>query len=67
MSLETASANVRTMGESVKAAAVPSKQTEVCVEAEVIYEGSSGAPELLPKKTLILLKIWMQNQVIILN
>ena len=45
MNIETDSANFRTMGEAVK--------------AEVIPQGSSGAYEVLPKKMLILLKIWM--------
>ena len=42
MNLETASANIRTMVEAVKAAAVPDKQTEISVESEVLYEGASG-------------------------
>ena len=50
MNLETASENVRTMGESMKAATVPGKQTEGSVQSEVLSEGSSGAVELLPKK-----------------
>ena len=36
MNIETASANVRTMGEAVKYAAVPCKQTGVYVEDEVL-------------------------------
>ena len=39
-----------TMGESMKAATVPGKQTEGSVQSEVLSEGSSGAVELLPKK-----------------
>ena len=51
----------------MKAASVTGKQTEVSVESDVIYEVYSGASEVLPKKTGILLKIWIQNQVLILN
>ena len=50
MNIETASENVRTMGEAMKAAAVPVKHTEGCVEAEVLSEGSSGAAEVFPGK-----------------
>ena len=67
MNLETASENVRTMGEAVKAFFVPSKQTEVYIEAEVLSEGSSGAAEVLPGKTSMLLKIWIHKQVLVLN
>ena len=68
MNLETASANVRTMGEAMKAAAVPDKQTEGSVKAEVLSEVSSGSADMLNlKKTLMLLKIWMQKQVLTLN
>ena len=42
MNLATDSANVRTIGEAMKAAAVPIKQTEGYVEAEVLSEGASG-------------------------
>ena len=38
MNIETASANIGTMDEAVKAAAVPDKQTEESVEAEVLTE-----------------------------
>ena len=48
MNLETTSANVITIGEAVKAAAVPGKNTEGYIEDEVISEGSSGAAEVLP-------------------
>ena len=37
INLETASANVTTMSEDVKASANPDKQTERSVEAEVLY------------------------------
>ena len=50
MNLETASENFRTMGESMKDSAVPGKQTEVSVEAEVIYERASVAANALPEK-----------------
>ena len=43
MNLETAPANVRTMDEAVKSAAVPDKQTKESFEAEVHPEGDSGA------------------------
>ena len=43
MNLETAPANVRTMDEAVKSVAVPDKQTEESIEAEVLPEGASGA------------------------
>ena len=55
------------MGEAVKASEFTDKQTEGYVEAEVLPEGTSGVDELLPGKTSMLLKIWMQKQVIILN
>ena len=55
------------MGESVKADAVPGKQTGGFVEAEVLSEGASGEAEVLPVKTLMLLNIWIQKQVLILN
>ena len=46
MNIETYSANVRTMYEAVKYAAVTDKQTEGYVEAEVLPEIASGtAPE----------------------
>ena len=50
MNLETASGNVITMGEAMKSVAVTGKQTEGSVEDEVLYEGSSGAAEVLPGK-----------------
>ena len=67
MNIETASANVRTMGEAVKAAAVPGKQTEGYIESEILYEGASVSAKVLTKKTLMLLKIFIQKQVLILN
>ena len=48
MNIETASANFRTMGEVVKASAVPGKQTEGYIEAGVLSEGSSVAAEAIP-------------------
>ena len=56
MNTETVSSNVRAMDEVMKAAAVPDKYNEEYFEAE-----------LLPGKTLMLLKICMQNQVLILK
>ena len=55
------------MGEAVKAAAVPVKQNEGYFAADIIYEGSSVADEVLPKKIPMLLKICIQKQVLILN
>ena len=43
MNLETASTNVRTIDEAVKAADVCDKQNEEYVEAEVLIEGASVA------------------------
>ena len=43
MNIETASANVITMDESLKSAAVPDKQNEEYVESELLIEGASGA------------------------
>ena len=42
MNIETASANVITMDEAVKDAAVPNKQTEESVKAKLLPEVSSG-------------------------
>ena len=67
MNIETGSENVRTMGEAVKSTAVPGKHTEGYVDAGVISEGASGADKLFLGKILILLKIWMQNQVFFLK
>ena len=67
MNIETASANVRTMCEAVKSAAVPGKQTEGYIESEILYEGASVSAKVLTKKTLMLLKIFIQKQVLILN
>ena len=47
MNIETDSTNVRTMGESMKAAAVPGKDTEGSIEAQIISEGAIGAAELI--------------------
>ena len=56
MNIGTASANVGTMDETVKDAAIPDKKNEEYVEYEVT-----------PGKTLMLLKICMQKQVLILK
>ena len=67
MNIETASANVRSMSEALKSAAVPGKQTEGYIESEILYEGASVSAKVLTKKTLMLLKIFIQKQVLILN
>ena len=67
MNIEKYSADVRTMGESVKAAAIPGKQNEGYVEAEALSEVTSGEAEAIPEKPLMLLKICMQKKLIILN
>ena len=51
----------------MKAASVTGKQTEVSVQSEVLSEGSSGAAELILETTLMLMKIWMHNEVLVLN
>ena len=38
MNIETSSENVRTLDESVEAAAITDQQNKYCVEAEVIIE-----------------------------
>ena len=45
MNLETASANVGTMDESIEASAIPDQQKQEAVESEALLEVSSGAPE----------------------
>ena len=67
MNIETASANVRSMSEALKSAAVPGKQTEGYIESEILYEGASVSAKLLTKKNVNAPKICIQNQVLILN
>ena len=50
MNIETASANVRTMGKAVKYATITGKQTKVFVESGVLSEGSISAAEAPPEK-----------------
>ena len=38
------------MGEAVKSAAINGEQTDVSIEYEVIYEGSSVADKVIPEK-----------------
>ena len=48
MNIETASANVIAMGESMKAADITDKHTEGYVEAEALPEGASVSDDVLP-------------------
>ena len=47
MNLETTSANVVTMYESIEASVVTDKQNEEAVEAEVITEWANSSPEYM--------------------